>query len=375
MTVAIGANEPATMIAMSDIDQSAVVGTAVAEPPSVKLLDAYDNPVPGVSVAFRSSSALGPPLPGSPVTTDANGVATLESWTLGTVSGEYRAVARAGTLNAIFTAQAGPGPPATMTLGPVEFSGLPGVTVPFSGGQTKRYAAFIKDAYGNGIGFQSVDFSSADEAVAFISRQTGPQIIEITARYLPTDRTVEFRASLTASPGIFGVATVTVLATEPPPNPKPDRFDIPYNCGAIGCTLVSVVNGNVLSDNGFGADELGNLPATITRFGGPSMAGFSGGPLNSVDGWFPVGTTATATLLSGSYSVTLAADGTLNFSRVIGFTGEVGFGFSFQYEVQNASGTSATTVLIVRSADGALVTTSRSTIRSNGRRLRNLYQR
>ena len=363
-TVAIGASTPVKMVPLSDPDQHATVGTAVAEPQSVQLLDAYDNPVPGVSVSFTNPFQVVGIITGSPATTDANGVATAGSWTLPTVARTYLATASAGLVSTTFIAHALPGPAATLTLEPLELSGLPGVAVPFSGGQTKRYAAFVRDAYGNGRGFfQDVDFSSANEAVAVISAQTtGSAIAQVTARYLTTDQTVELRASLSASPAIYGVATITVLATEPPPSPKPDRFDVPP-CQALGCQFRYEVTGNVLSDNGSGADDLGNPPAVITRFGGPTMAGFVGGGVASIDGWFPVGTTARSS--DNSTEVTLAADGTLTVVKSIGLAGQLS-GFGFQYEVQNVWGTGTTTVIIVRSADGASVTTARPTaVRSN----------
>jgi len=96
----------------------------------------------------------------------------------------------------------------------------------------------------------------------------------------------------------------------------------------------------------------------ITRFGTGSMAGFIGGSLGSIDGWFPVGTTAISPF--GSTQVTLAADGTLTFSRVLPIDSpSTTFVFTFQYEVQNVWGTTAATVRIERGVSGTSVTTSR----------------
>lgn len=66
--------------------QTATVGTAVATPPSVLVTDAFDNPVAGVVVTF-SVTGGGGSVTGSPATTDAAGVATVGSWTLGTTAG------------------------------------------------------------------------------------------------------------------------------------------------------------------------------------------------------------------------------------------------------------------------------------------------
>ena len=97
----------ATQIAVNaGNNQSAVVGTAVAVPPSVIVRDANNNPVAGVSVTFAVASGGGNVVPTTPVTTGANGVAAVTSWTLGTTAG-------ANTLTA--TATGLTGSPVTFT--------------------------------------------------------------------------------------------------------------------------------------------------------------------------------------------------------------------------------------------------------------------
>ena len=80
---------PATQIAVNDPDntnnQSATVDTAVAVAPSVRVSDANDNVVAGASVLFTSER--GSVDPGTAVITDADGIATVNSWTLGTAAG------------------------------------------------------------------------------------------------------------------------------------------------------------------------------------------------------------------------------------------------------------------------------------------------
>jgi adhesin/invasin len=66
--------------------QTATVGTAVAINPSVKVTDASDNPVAGVTVTF-SVTLGGGTATGLTQTTDANGMATVGSWTLGSAAG------------------------------------------------------------------------------------------------------------------------------------------------------------------------------------------------------------------------------------------------------------------------------------------------
>ena len=77
-----------TIAANSVVTQSAVAGAAVAAPPSVLVTDGT-NPVSGVTVTFTVTGGGGAISPGSPasVVTNASGIATLTSWTLGTIAG------------------------------------------------------------------------------------------------------------------------------------------------------------------------------------------------------------------------------------------------------------------------------------------------
>ena len=63
--------------------QTATVGTAVATTPSVLVTDPNNNPVSGVCVTFAVASGGGS-VTGASATTNAAGIATVGSWTLGT---------------------------------------------------------------------------------------------------------------------------------------------------------------------------------------------------------------------------------------------------------------------------------------------------
>ncbi|MCX5761833.1 MAG: hypothetical protein NTW72_10095, partial [Gemmatimonadetes bacterium] len=77
--------------------QSAAVRAAVSTLPSVIVKDAGGNPKPGVSVSFVVASGGGSVTGGS-ATTDANGIATVTSWTLGDMAGANTLTATSGTL-------------------------------------------------------------------------------------------------------------------------------------------------------------------------------------------------------------------------------------------------------------------------------------
>jgi hypothetical protein len=95
--------------------QSATVGTTVTTPPSVILTYTNASPMSGMDVTFTVTSGGGSVTP-STVTTDANGVATVSSWTLGTT---------VGTNNNILTVTSG-------SLTPVTFmaTGMSATTPP-----------------------------------------------------------------------------------------------------------------------------------------------------------------------------------------------------------------------------------------------------
>ncbi|HJR33438.1 MAG TPA: hypothetical protein VJ817_00695 [Gemmatimonadales bacterium] len=91
------AGPPASMVAVSLTTQAAPAGSNVGDPPSVIVRDAAGIPVSGLAVTF-TVTAGGGSVVGSPVTTDANGIATLSSWRLGPQSGLNTVTATAPNL-------------------------------------------------------------------------------------------------------------------------------------------------------------------------------------------------------------------------------------------------------------------------------------
>jgi hypothetical protein len=81
------ARTPSTVTATSPTTQTAQVGTAVATPPAVRVNDQTGQPVAGVAVTF-AVTAGGGTLVGANATTNAQGIATVTSWTLGAVAGQ-----------------------------------------------------------------------------------------------------------------------------------------------------------------------------------------------------------------------------------------------------------------------------------------------
>lgn len=80
------ADQPASVTKTSGDGQSATTRAAVAAAPAVRVADQFDNPVPGVSVAFEVTAGGGS-LTGAAAVTGANGVAAVGSWQLGPTAG------------------------------------------------------------------------------------------------------------------------------------------------------------------------------------------------------------------------------------------------------------------------------------------------
>src|SRR5437588_3809959 len=110
--------------------QTAVAASAVAIPPAVLVTDRFANPIPNVSVTFAIGSGGGTVGGVLQQTTNANGVATVGSWTLGTAAGQNTVTATSAGLSGspiTFTAtginaaaaQLIPGTPSTVFAGAV----------------------------------------------------------------------------------------------------------------------------------------------------------------------------------------------------------------------------------------------------------------
>jgi hypothetical protein len=83
---------PGAAVAASALTQKVPAGTAVPEPPSVRVTTAAGQPVAGVRVDFAVQSGGGT-LAGATPVTDAEGVARVETWELGTAFGRNTVVA------------------------------------------------------------------------------------------------------------------------------------------------------------------------------------------------------------------------------------------------------------------------------------------
>jgi hypothetical protein len=95
--ITLSAGAAATIVLSAGDGQSATVNTAVGINPAVLVTDNAGNPVSGVSVTFAVATGGGG-VTGGAATTGVDGIATVGSWTLGTVAGANSLTATSGTL-------------------------------------------------------------------------------------------------------------------------------------------------------------------------------------------------------------------------------------------------------------------------------------
>jgi hypothetical protein len=201
-TATVGAQT--TLTKVTGDNQTAAAGANVAVAPSVKVVDKFGNPVPNVPVAFTANNG-GSVSGGSPVT-DANGVATVASWRLGTTVGAntLTAVAASITTPVTFTA--------TGTVGAVSRVNITSAAIPtLQIGQTSTITAQAFDANGNAVSNATFTFSSDNTAIATVSSAgvvtavgAGTATITVASNGATATRTV----TVIGHPGVSVSATV-----------------------------------------------------------------------------------------------------------------------------------------------------------------------
>ena len=152
---ATGVLGPPAGVRVAGAGQSSMVGTPVPSPISLTVEDAGFNPIPGVDVTFSVATGGGS-ITGANQTTDANGVVTLGSWTLGTTTGSQSITAAvtglAGTPTVTATATAAA--PATVAIQSGD-----GQTWAVGAASPNRPTVRVTDAFGNAVAGATVTFS------------------------------------------------------------------------------------------------------------------------------------------------------------------------------------------------------------------------
>ncbi|MDQ6611823.1 MAG: Ig-like domain-containing protein, partial [Gemmatimonadota bacterium] len=215
-TAQVGAGAVATLVRITPDPQSGVVNTAALNPPSVRALDQYGNPVAGVVVTFSTVNGAGT-IVGAQKTTDANGVATADGWTLGTVAGQQlaRATAAGVSLPATFSVNAVAAAPAKIAVvAGNDGNGVAGASLAsFSTLPTVR----ITDAFDNPVAGVTVVFTPGPNS----GTVTGGSVVTnefglatVVGWILGTAPIETLIATSPSIPGLQVVFTVTAQASQ-----------------------------------------------------------------------------------------------------------------------------------------------------------------
>jgi adhesin/invasin len=236
------------MVANAPLVQSATVGTAVAAAPSVVVRDLAGNPVPGIVVTF-GVTAGGGTVTGSPATTNAQGIATAASWTLGATAGTNIVVASAAGLPSVtFTATGTAGDAANV----VAVSGNNQVAVVGTALVT-RPTVRVTDASGNPVSGATVTFavSGGGGTISGATQTTDAAGEATVGSWTLGSATPNTLSATVTGTGITGnpvtftaeAATAIVVTAAPTPQTLGTDFAISVqlqNAGAANVALIGV---------------------------------------------------------------------------------------------------------------------------------------
>jgi adhesin/invasin len=149
-TINLGAGGPAAIVINAGNGQVVAAGTTVPIAPSVRVNDGAGNALSGITVTFASVFGGGTVTGGTAVT-NGSGIATVGTWTLGTIAGTNNVTATVGALTANFQATGVAGPAAKLALStppsPTASSGAPLAQQP----QVQRQDQFGNPVQGSGV--------------------------------------------------------------------------------------------------------------------------------------------------------------------------------------------------------------------------------
>lgn len=236
-------NQKAVALAIKDAPASPATVEDIALPsPSVLVTNRGGRPVPGVPVTFSVVDGHGV-VTGAQQTTDENGVATLESWVLGSTPGEQQLSAAAPSLPPVtFKVHAGAKAPTTLTTINDAQSGTVGQAL------ASPIGVLVLDRKGSPVSGVAVSFAALNgSSVAATTVQTGT---DGTASTSWTMGTVAGAMSATATVASLPPATFSATAKAGAPAQLTKLND--GQSGTVGVALGQAIGVQV-------RDSYGNL--------------------------------------------------------------------------------------------------------------------
>ncbi len=261
----------ATVVANSPTSQAGSVGLAVAERPSVRVTSGSGAAVAAVAVTFAVTVGGGT-LTGASATTDANGVATVGSWTLGATIGTNTVTATvAGLPPVTFTATAAALPTFNLTP-PIA------ATVPLGGVALSASDAVTWSVNGIAGGSATVGTISASGAYTAPNKIPEGDSVVVTATLVSNTAvkrtsTIFFIADLISKDYFYPLPRAVELAT-----PTRVRFLVVPPANAATVNFVSPTGATVP------LQSIGSGVLTFTLEPAEAIAGYVSGTLHNFIG-------------------------------------------------------------------------------------------
>ncbi|HUF65356.1 MAG TPA: hypothetical protein VMM17_05210 [Gemmatimonadaceae bacterium] len=296
---------PGSIAAASATALSGTVGQPVTPLPSVVVRNQHGEPMFGVRVTFAATG--GGTIAGATAFTDANGIATVGTWTLGPTAGEQTLTATAGSLDAVAfvaTAQAGAAESLAKSAGDEQ-------TGPVATALPVAPAVVVSDLLGNPVAGATVVFeASGGGSITAATAVTNNLGVAAVGSW--TLGTTPGPNTLTAT---MGEITVTFTATAVAGDPAAIVKHEGDNQTATVAQPVTIPPAVRITD-AHGNPAAGIAVTFAVAPGGGSLTGGSqitdGDGVATVGSW-TLGTAAgsnTLTATAGSLSTTFTATGT-----------------------------------------------------------------
>jgi len=332
--VAITVGAATTIAASSATPQSAEAGTGAGEPPAVLVTDGAGNPVEGVDVTFAVTQGGGAILPVAAVPTEADGIAKLDSWTMGPVAGANAVTATATGLSGSPVQFDATGTNGGVVPGPIDqakskITVSPASFAAGSAGTTVTVTA--RDANNNLIGGATVTVASTGSNFAFQSTSlttgtNGATLGKATTTYTSTKAEAKsISAQITASGATVSPTPASVTVNAGAANAANSTVSAPSPVTGLtnGSTVTVTVKdafGNPVSGRTVSLSAGGDPTAPITQpVSSTGSNGQTTGTLKSTTG--------------GTYQVQATVD-PLGSAVVITQTASVSFLISFATDIK-----------------------------------------
>src|SRR6266480_5662322 len=277
--------------------QSATVGTAVLTDPSVIVRDQFNNPVAGVSVTFAAAAGSGTVVPTTPVTTNASGIATVTSWTLGTKADTNTLTAVSSGLNGSPVIFKATGRAAAPSAGRSLVGATPGSITASTGSSATTITVTVRDGFDNPVSGATVTLAASPTAGNTLTQPVGTtnasgQIAGTLSSTAAGPKTVT--ATVNGTLVLTETATVTVNAAAVSASQSTVAATSPITAGGGSSTITVTArdaNGNPIEG------------ATVSLAATPT----AGNTLTQ-----PVGTTNASGVATGTLASTAAGNKTVS---------------------------------------------------------------